>query len=199
MRQAPWRERCRACAWWTSRPRDSFWHARPGAWLRRRHPRVHRRGLRVPLLWMARIERRFLRHPRDGRGHRTLPLLRLGLDGPNLDSRVRPGRGAPAHMRWFMTCSGRGAILYGGNFAVTRDGLASIAGFDRSIEFHGEDTNLGRRLTPLGRSSWRLSAGSGPRRDATTRWGSAGCSVCMSETSGRRSSAIVPRTMNILM
>jgi GT2 family glycosyltransferase len=43
-----------------------------------------------------------------------------------------------------------GAILYGGNFAVTREGLARIAGFDRSIEFHGEDTNLGRRLTPLG-------------------------------------------------
>jgi GT2 family glycosyltransferase len=45
---------------------------------------------------------------------------------------------------------GVGAILYGGNFAVTREGLARIAGFDRSIEFHGEDTNLGRRLTPLG-------------------------------------------------
>jgi len=45
---------------------------------------------------------------------------------------------------------GVGAIRYGGNFAVTREGLARIAGFDRSIEFHGEDTNLGRRLTPIG-------------------------------------------------
>ena len=29
-------------------------------------------------------------------------------------------------------------------------GSRGSAGFDRSIEFHGEDTNLGRRLTPLG-------------------------------------------------
>jgi glycosyltransferase involved in cell wall biosynthesis len=44
-----------------------------------------------------------------------------------------------------------GAILYGGNFAVQRTALAQIGGFDRRIEFHGEDTNLGRRLTPVGR------------------------------------------------
>ena len=42
---------------------------------------------------------------------------------------------------------GIGAILYGGNFAVRADALARIGGFDRTIEFHGEDTNLGRRLT----------------------------------------------------
>ena len=46
---------------------------------------------------------------------------------------------------------GLGAILYGGNFAVRRHALADIGGFDRTIEFHGEDTNLGRRLTPIGR------------------------------------------------
>jgi hypothetical protein len=44
-----------------------------------------------------------------------------------------------------------GAILYGGNFAVRREALDRIGGFDRRIEFHGEDTNLGRRLTPVGR------------------------------------------------
>ena len=44
-----------------------------------------------------------------------------------------------------------GAILYGGNFAVQSAALAHIGGFDRTIEFHGEDTNLGRRLTPRGR------------------------------------------------
>jgi GT2 family glycosyltransferase len=46
---------------------------------------------------------------------------------------------------------GVGAILYGGNFAVRREALAEIGGFDRTVEFHGEDTNLGRRLTPIGR------------------------------------------------
>ena len=44
-----------------------------------------------------------------------------------------------------------GAVLYGGNFAVRRGALGRIGGFDRSIEFHGEDTNLGLRLTTVGR------------------------------------------------
>jgi glycosyltransferase involved in cell wall biosynthesis len=48
-----------------------------------------------------------------------------------------------------------GAVLYGGNFAVRSDALARIGGFDRTVEFHGEDTNLGRRLTPVGRVDLR--------------------------------------------
>jgi len=44
-----------------------------------------------------------------------------------------------------------GAILYGGNFAVRASALARIGGFDQRVEFHGEDTNLARRLTPVGR------------------------------------------------
>ena len=44
-----------------------------------------------------------------------------------------------------------GAVLYGGNFAVRRTALEAIGGFDTSIEFHGEDTNLGRRLAAVGR------------------------------------------------
>ena len=45
---------------------------------------------------------------------------------------------------------GIGAVLYGGNFAVRRAALQAIGGFDTSIEFHGEDTNLGRRLAAIG-------------------------------------------------
>jgi len=44
-----------------------------------------------------------------------------------------------------------GAVLYGGNFAVRAAALDLIGGFDTSIEFHGEDTNLGRRLRAAGR------------------------------------------------
>jgi glycosyltransferase involved in cell wall biosynthesis len=44
-----------------------------------------------------------------------------------------------------------GVVFYGGNFAVRRDALERIGGFDTSIEFHGEDTNLGRRLFAIGR------------------------------------------------
>jgi glycosyltransferase involved in cell wall biosynthesis len=43
-----------------------------------------------------------------------------------------------------------GVVFYGGNFAVRREALERINGFDTSIEFHGEDTNLGRRLSRVG-------------------------------------------------
>ena len=58
---------------------------------------------------------------------------------------------APATHALVHHAFGAGAILYGGNFAVRSDALAQIGGFDRRIEFHGEDTNLGRRLTAIGR------------------------------------------------
>jgi glycosyltransferase involved in cell wall biosynthesis len=44
-----------------------------------------------------------------------------------------------------------GVVFYGGNFAVRRTALERIGGFDTSIDFHGEDTNLGRRLFASGR------------------------------------------------
>ena len=43
-----------------------------------------------------------------------------------------------------------GVVFYGGNFAVRRDALERIGGFDTTIDFHGEDTNLGRRLSRIG-------------------------------------------------
>ena len=36
------------------------------------------------------------------------------------------------------------------SFAVTRAALEGIGGFDTTIDFHGEDTNLGRRLSRTG-------------------------------------------------
>ena len=62
---------------------------------------------------------------------------------------------APATHALVHHAFGAGAILYGGNFAVRREALARIGGFDRRIEFHGEDTNLGRRLTAVGRVALR--------------------------------------------
>lgn len=43
-----------------------------------------------------------------------------------------------------------GVVFYGGNFAVRADALHRINGFDTTIEFHGEDTNVGRRLSRVG-------------------------------------------------
>jgi glycosyltransferase involved in cell wall biosynthesis len=104
---------------------------------------------RVPLQWLERVERRF--RARDGLVGVTGPYRFYDWDwrGRALirayDTLVAPPTHALVHH-----ALGIGAILYGGNFAVRRKALARIGGFDCRIEFHGEDTNLGRRLTPHG-------------------------------------------------
>ena len=104
---------------------------------------------RVPLQWLERVERRFERKPAlvavtgPYRFYDWDWLGRALIRG--YDFLVAP----PTHLLVHHAL-GIGAILYGGNFAVRRGALERIGGFDQSIEFHGEDTNLGRRLTPVG-------------------------------------------------
>jgi GT2 family glycosyltransferase len=38
-----------------------------------------------------------------------------------------------------------GFVIVGGNFAIRRDVLRKMGGFDRSIEFYGEDVDVARR------------------------------------------------------
>ena len=105
---------------------------------------------RAPGTWLARVADRFARQP--GLVALSGPYRFYDWDwsGRTLirlyDFLVAPPTHAFVH-----SALGIGAILYGGNFAVSRSALAAIGGFDRTIEFHGEDTNLGRRLTPVGR------------------------------------------------
>jgi glycosyltransferase involved in cell wall biosynthesis len=105
---------------------------------------------RAPLTWLARIERRFVRQP-------TL----LALSGPyryydwnwwgRTLIRAYDFTVAPATQLLVKYILGIGTIFYGGNFAVRREALDALGGFDTSIEFHGEDTNLGRRLHAVGK------------------------------------------------
>jgi glycosyltransferase involved in cell wall biosynthesis len=104
---------------------------------------------RAPITWLERIERRLAdRHALVAvtgpyRFYDWDLLGRVLIRG--YDWVVAP----PTHV-FVHHILGIGAILYGGNFAVRRDALDRIGGFDRAIEFHGEDANLGRRLTPIG-------------------------------------------------
>jgi len=41
-------------------------------------------------------------------------------------------------------------MAVGGNFAASREVLARIGGFDTTIAFYGEDTNIARRLSEMG-------------------------------------------------
>jgi glycosyltransferase involved in cell wall biosynthesis len=105
---------------------------------------------RAPLTWLERVTERFV--GRDGLVAVTGPYRFYDWDWTGramlraYDVLVAPPTHALVHHALKI-----GAILYGGNFAVRREALARIGGFDRTIEFHGEDTNLGRRLTPCGR------------------------------------------------
>lgn len=47
-----------------------------------------------------------------------------------------------------------GAMLQGGNFVVRRTHLDRAGGFDTSIEFYGEDTDVGRRISKVGKVKW---------------------------------------------
>jgi glycosyltransferase involved in cell wall biosynthesis len=105
---------------------------------------------RAPLTWLARIEARFA-------ADETL----LALSGPyrfydwdwwgRLLIRAYDFTLAPATQLLVKHVLRIGTVFYGGNFAVRREALERIGGFDTSIEFHGEDTNLGRRLFAVGR------------------------------------------------
>ncbi len=105
---------------------------------------------RAPLNWLERVERRFARDPHL-----------IALSGPyrfydwdwwgRLLIRAYDFTLAPATQFLVKYLLRIGTVFYGGNFAVRRDALTRIGGFDTSIEFHGEDTNLGRRLAAIGR------------------------------------------------
>jgi glycosyltransferase involved in cell wall biosynthesis len=105
---------------------------------------------RAPLKLLERMERLFLRSPEivaiTG-PYRFYDWDWIGIAGARIyDYTLAPFAQLTAQYVLRM-----GAVLYGGNFAVRRSALDAIHGFDTSIEFHGEDTNLGRRLAAVGK------------------------------------------------
>jgi GT2 family glycosyltransferase len=44
-----------------------------------------------------------------------------------------------------------GSMVQGGNFVLSRSALQAIGGFDTSINFYGEDTDIARRLNSIGK------------------------------------------------
>jgi glycosyltransferase involved in cell wall biosynthesis len=104
---------------------------------------------RSPLQWLARVEERLKESPDAVAVTGPYRFYDWDWSGRALiriyDQVVAP----PTHVLVHHVLR-IGAILYGGNFSVRADALARIGGFDRTIEFHGEDTNLGRRLTAIG-------------------------------------------------
>jgi hypothetical protein len=65
-------------------------------------------------------------------------------------------------------------MVVGGNFAVRRSALEQIGGFDTSIAFYGEDTNIARRLKAAGKVKFLLRL---PMRTSSRRLAAEGMTV----------------------
>ncbi|HKE84646.1 MAG TPA: glycosyltransferase family 2 protein [Vicinamibacterales bacterium] len=105
---------------------------------------------RAPLRWLELIERHFVHTP--GLIALSAPYRFYDWDWwGRLLIRAYDMTLAPLTQLLVKYVLRIGTIFYGGNFAVRREAIEGIGGFDTSIEFHGEDTNLGRRLLAIGR------------------------------------------------
>jgi glycosyltransferase involved in cell wall biosynthesis len=50
-----------------------------------------------------------------------------------------------------------GSILQGGNFVFRREAWLAAGGYDRSIDFYGEDSDVARRLRNFGKVKWTFA------------------------------------------
>ena len=107
---------------------------------------------RAPLTWLERVERRFVRDATIVATSGPYRFYDWDWVGRTM-IRAYDLTVAPLTQLLVYRLLGIGTLFYGGNFAVRREALDAIGGFDPAIDFHGEDTNLGRRLVRVGKVS----------------------------------------------
>ncbi len=49
---------------------------------------------------------------------------------------------------------GISGLFQGGNYIVKKDAMKQIGGYDTSIVFYGEDTDIGKRISKIGKKIW---------------------------------------------
>jgi glycosyltransferase involved in cell wall biosynthesis len=104
---------------------------------------------RMPAGWIARVLRTFERKPNV-----------VCVSGPYIYYDAAAWQRAMVRLYWIFLASPAywmtRYMVVGGNFAVRRSALEEIGGFDTSIAFYGEDTNIARRLKATGRVKFLL-------------------------------------------
>lgn len=114
---------------------------------------------RMPAGWVGRLLDGFERDPAV-----------VCVSGPYRYHDLARFKGALVHAYWAVIARVAYAftryMAVGGNFAARRDALARIGGFDTSIAFYGEDTDIARRLATVGRVvfDWDLVMPTSARR-----------------------------------
>jgi cellulose synthase/poly-beta-1,6-N-acetylglucosamine synthase-like glycosyltransferase len=109
---------------------------------------------RMPKGWITRVR------------HEFMDESLMALSGPYIYY------DAPFHIRFFTRIFyivgytlnvfnryvfGNASMLQGGNYVLRRTALEKIGGYDTSIEFYGEDSDIGRRVSQIGKVKWTFS------------------------------------------
>lgn len=99
---------------------------------------------RVPTGWFERINTEFARN-----------MKLVCISGPYDYYDLGPLQRMAVYIWWTLLAMPlywiAGYMVVGGNFAASREALTKIGGFDTSIAFYGEDTNIARRLHATGK------------------------------------------------
>lgn len=93
--------------------------------------------------WMKTAEHFFYKHPKA-----------VSLSGPYRYYDGSVVKNFFQHIIWWINTPISywlaGYMILGGNFIAKKEALIKMGGFDKSIEFYGEDTNISRRLSEFG-------------------------------------------------
>lgn len=82
----------------------------------------------------------------------------VALSGPRKYFGTTPMRLAVLHAFWIpapIIYRMVGYMILGGNFIAKKSALVAMGGFDTSIAFYGEDTNIAQRLSKIGKVLFR--------------------------------------------
>lgn len=103
----------------------------------------------LPPRWMGMVERNF-----ESPGVVCLSGSYRYYDGPWL-------RNMFIYFLWWisypLTYRIVGYMVVGGNFVARRSALLNMGGFDPTIQFHGEDTDIARRISKFGKVIFRMN------------------------------------------
>jgi glycosyltransferase involved in cell wall biosynthesis len=103
---------------------------------------------KLPPGWIAQVLDAFAKNPRL-----------VGLSGPLVYYDLIPLQRVGVRMFYWLAKTlyalnryvlRKGSMVQGGNFILRRDALEKIGGFNTAIAFYGEDTDIARRMYPMG-------------------------------------------------
>ena len=104
----------------------------------------------MPSQWFNIVEKFFTRNP-DA----------ISLSGPYRYYDGSKVKNFFMHLVWWINAPIgymlAGYMILGGNFVAKKKALLDIGGFDKNIEFYGEDTDISRRLSKLGKVVFKMN------------------------------------------